>query len=254
MKFLNIGILIIFMIGNLQAQGSAGSSGDIEPRFIIDMPTAGLIGHNSYAIDAGFYQFDGVLFGFTYGLLDRINFGISFGGTSIIGSEKPNWNKYPGMSIKIRPFEESELFPAVAFGFDSQGKENYIADANRFTIKSPGFFLVVSKNFLVAGFLSLHGGINYSLERADTDKDINAYGGIEKSMTTFLSVLAEYNIGINDSNPKSFGRGRGYLNLGLRGSLGNGFTLGFNLKDVIKNQNQLSIGNRTINIEFVGYF
>ena len=254
MKYLHVCMLLLLISGNSLTQGSAGSSGDFEPRSIIDMPTAGLIGHNSYAVDVDFFQSGGVLAGFTYGLLNRVNFGISYGGTNLIGSMRPKWNKFPGMSIKIRPIEESEFFPAVAFGFDSQGKENYLDSLDRYVIKSPGLYVVFSKNFLVAGFLSLHGGVNYSLERADGDKDVNLYAGVEKSLTTFASVLGEYNMAINDSDPKSLGKGIGYMNLGLRGSLGNGFTVGFNLKDVIKNQNTFSIGNRTINIEYVGFF
>lgn len=254
MKYLFVCSLVLVLSMNSYPQGSAGSSGDFEPRYIIDMPAAGLIGHNSYSIDVDFFQSGGVLSGFTYGLLNRINIGISYGGTNLIGSMKPKWNKIPGMNVKIRPIEEGEFFPAIALGFDSQGKENYIDSLDRYVIKSPGLFIVFSKNFLISGFLTLHGGINYSLERADGDRDINTYAGIEKSLTSFLSILGEYNIAINDSDPKALGKGRGYLNLGLRASLGNGFTIGFNLKDVIKNQNNMSIGNRTINIEYVGFF
>jgi hypothetical protein len=254
MKFLCACLLFILLGANLYGQGTAGSSGDFEPRYIIDMPTAGLIGHNSYSIDVDFFRSGGVLIGFTYGLLNRINFGISYGGTYLIGSTKPEWNKYPGMSIKIRPVEESEFFPAIAVGFDSQGKENYIDSLNRYVIKSPGLYAALSKNFLVAGFLSIHGGVNYSLERADGDKDINIYGGVEKSLASFISVLAEYNVAINDSDPKSLGKGRGYLNLGIRGSFGSGFTIGFNLKDIVKNQDNINIGNRTIDIEYISFF
>jgi hypothetical protein len=56
---------------------------------------------------------------------------------------------------------------------------------------------------------------------------------------------------MNDSNMGAQGRGRGYLNAGIRGSLGKGFTIGFNLKDIIKNQQEVSIGNRTLKCEFI---
>lgn len=254
MKCVFIILITLFLIRNLFAQGSAGSSSNLEPRYIIDMPTAGLIGHYSYAVDADFYQSDGVLFGFTIGLLNRINLFASYGGSNLIGSSKPDWNKYPGMSLKIRPFEESKVFPAISIGFDTQGKENYIDTLNRYLIKSPGFYLVASKNFLVAGYLSVHAGVNYSLERADGDNDGNLYLGAEKSIGSFISFIAEYNTALNDSDPKALGKGRGYLNMGFRGSLGDGFTIGVNLKDIIKNQDKVSIGNRTIMIEYIGRF
>ncbi|MDI6779499.1 MAG: hypothetical protein QME25_04810 [Bacteroidota bacterium] len=254
MRYALIILITLFLIGKLFAQGSAGSSSNLEPRYIIDMPTAGLISHASYAIDTDFYQLNGVLFGFTIGLLNRINLSVSYGGSNLIGSSKPDWNKYPGMGLKIRPFEESKIFPAIAIGFDTQGKENYIDTLNRFTIKSPGIYIVASKNFLAAGFLSIHGGVNYSLERADGDKDANLFLGVEKSIGSFISLIAEYNTAINDSDPKALGKGRGYLNMGFRGSLGDGFTIGVNLKDIIKNQDKVSIGNRTISIEYIGRF
>ncbi len=254
MKHALIILTSLFFIGNLFAQGSVGSSSNLEPRFIIDMPTAGLIGHYSYAIDIDCYQSDGVLFGFTIGLMNRINLSASYGGSNLIGSSKPAWNKYPGISLKIRPFEESQIFPAFAIGIDTQGKENYIDTLNRYLIKSPGFYIVASKNFLVAGYLSVHAGVNYSLERADGDKDGNLYLGAEKSIGSFISLNAEYNTAINDSDPKALGKGRGYLNIGFRGSLGRGFTIGVNLKDIIKNQDKVSIGNRTVMIEYIGTF
>ncbi len=252
MKHFKIALLIITLCKMTIAQGTAGSGSVLEPRFIVDMPTAGILDHLNYSVDVDFYNSGGVLFGFSIGLLNTLNLGLSYGGINLIGSEKPDWNKLPGMSLKIRPLDETEFFPAIAFGFDSQGREEYIDSLNRYKIKSPGIFLVFSKNFTYAGFLSFHIGSNYSLERADDDKDFNAFIGIEKTLTSFLSLIAEYNLAINDSNNKALGKGNGYLNFALRTSVGNGFTIGINLKDIVKNQNRISIANRTISIEFIG--
>ncbi|MDI6803111.1 MAG: hypothetical protein QME58_04600 [Bacteroidota bacterium] len=251
-KIILISFFFLISFHNLYAQGSAGSSGDFEPRFVVDMPTAGIIGHLQYAADVDFYQNGGALFGVSFGLLNTFNVGLSYGGTHLIGSSKPEWNKFPGMSIKARPFDESQILPAIALGFDSQGKEIYIDSLDRYAIKSPGIFLVISKNFSVAGFLSVHSGINYSLERADSDKDLNLFFGAEKTLGNFLSIIAEYNLAINDSDPKALGEGYGYLNLAVRISIGSGFTLGVNLKDIFKNQHNISIANRTISVEYIG--
>lgn len=252
MKYYKIFILIALYSTNLYTQGTAGSGSIFEPRYIIDMPTAGILGHLNYAVDVDFFNSGGVTFGFTLGLLNTLNLGVSYGGKNIVGSDKPDWNKLPGMSLKIRPIDERELFPAVVIGFDSQGREEYIDSLSRYRIKSPGFYIVFSKNFLSAGFLSFHIGSNYSLERADLDKDFNTFFGIEKTLTRFISLIGEYNLAINDSNNKALGKGRGYLNLSMKASVGNGFTIGVNFKDITGNQKKISIANRTIAIEFIG--
>jgi len=244
----------LISVSHCIGQGSAGSEGKIEPRYLVDIPTAGLLDQGSFAFDVNFFESGGVLLGLSAGVLDRLNFGISYGGTNIIGAEKPNWNKLPGVSIKFRLFDEAdEMIPAIAIGFDSQGKEAYVDSLARYTIKSPGFFVVGSKNFSILGYLSIHGGFNLSLERGDGDNDLNAFLGVEKSVGNDISIMLEHNFGFNDSNHEALGKGRGYLNFGFRWSLGSGFTFGFDLKDIIRNQQDISIGNRTIRLEYVKF-
>ena len=141
---------------------------------------------------------------------------------------------------------------AIAFGFDSQGKETYIDSLERFIIKSRGIFVAASKNYSFLGFLSLHGGVNWSMEKKDGDKDMDVFAGIEKSIGDELSFLAEYDFGFNDSH--IVGQGKGYLNAGLRWSLANGLTLGFDLKNIVKNQQNVSFANRTLKVEYVRTF
>jgi hypothetical protein len=238
------------------AQSNAGGSASVEPTMIIDKPTAGMLHRGSYALNGRFFEQGGVLFGITVGLLDRFNFGISYGGTNILGADKPAMNPYPGVNVKLRILEESTMIPALAIGFDWQGKGAYVDDLKRYTIKSPGFYLVGSQNFSIAGNLSLHGGLNLSTEREDGDKDINLFVGAEKSIGKDISILAEYDAGLNDNSANALGgdRGRGYFNLGLRWSWGRGLVLGLDLKDIFKNQQDITVGNRTIQIEYVGNF
>jgi len=235
------------------AQGSAGSDAKVQPRYLVDIPTAGLLDRGGFGFDANFFQAGGVLIGLTAGVIDRLNFGISYGGTYIIGADEPKWNKLPGVNIKYRVFDESDLIPAIAIGFDSQGKEMYIDSLDRYTIKSPGFFVAGSKNYAILGYLSFHGGLNYSLERGDGDSDLNFFIGVEKTIGEDISIMLEHNFGFNDSNREALGKGRGYLNFGARWSLGSGFTFGVDLKDIIKNQQDISIGNRAIRLEYVKY-
>lgn len=238
----------------LAAEGSAGTGGTLEPRVIVEMPTAGMLAKGTYAIDASLYQEGGMLVGFSAGLLDRLAVGISYGGSGLIGTGDPVMNEVPGFFVKVRVLEESVAVPALALGFDSQGQNGYLKDLDRYVVKSPGFYAVLSKNYTMLGYLSIHGGVNYSLERADDDRDMNFFAGAEKTLGPFASVVLEYNLGMNDSDNKALGRGRGYLNTSLNLSPGSGLTISIGFKDMLKNGREGGFSGRTLRIEFVSPF
>ena len=255
-KFAVAILCLILLAVPVFGQSDTGTAATIEPTMIIEKPTAGMLHRGNYFVSANFFERGGVLFNVSVGLLDRFNFGISYGGTGILGSDKPAMNPYPGVNVRLRILEENSLTPAVAVGFDWQGRGPYIDNLKRYTIKSPGFYAVASQNYAFAGNLSLHGGVNLSTERGDGDKDMNIFAGAEKSVGKDFSLLGEYDFGLNDNSANALGRGRGrgYLNVGLRWSWGKGLVLGFDLKDILKNQRNITIGNRTIQIEYVGSF
>lgn len=245
-------LLVSLFSAETLAQGYAGDRATSELAMLIDKPTAGMLKRSQYRIGTNFYQQGGLLVDIEVGLLQRFSFGISYGGSGVIGSDKVTMNDWPGVKAKIRLIEEGTLNPAIALGFDSQGKGPWIDSTSRFAFKSPGFYAVASKNYQLLGNFSIHGGINYSLERDDGDKDVNFFVGFEKSLGEMVSFLFEYDFAINDSDSRSLGRGRGYMNLGLRLSAGEGFVLGFDYKDVLANQKTASSGVRTLQIDFIG--
>ncbi|HLP17911.1 MAG TPA: hypothetical protein VK470_16730 [Bacteroidota bacterium] len=230
----------------------AGDASTIEPRQLVDIPTAGVLTRGAFGMDVDFFQQGGLGVALSAGALDRLNFGISFSGVGVIGSNKITTQKLPGVMIKFRMIDESIALPAIAIGFDSQGKEAYIDSTERFTIKSRGIYAVASKNYAILGNFSIHGGVNFSMERKDDDKDMDVFIGAEKSFGRDVSIIGEYDFGFNDSNNRAIGQGKGYLNFGLRWSFGSGFTIGFDLKNILKNQdNVVTIGNRTVRVEYV---
>lgn len=247
---------ILCSFESLLAQSYAGEGAKIEPTMLIDKPTAGMLKRAHYAISSNYFQRGGVLVGVSVGLFDQFSFGISYGGTEIIGPNKIQMNPQPGINAKLRLFDETLMMPAFALGFDSQGKEPFLeADSlNRYTIKSPGVYVAASKNYAFMGNLSVHGGLNLSLEKDDGDNDMNAYLGVEKTLGPDISLLAEYDFAFNDNHLRALGEGRGYLNLGLRWSWGKGLIIGFDLKNVSKNQKNVSVGNRTLHIDYIGAF
>jgi hypothetical protein len=258
MKAFNKIILLIVLIAvyynMVIAQSYAGSGADIEPLMLIDKPTAGLLKRGSYSVSSNFYQNGGVLAGITVGIFEPFSFGISYGGTDIIGKNKINMNPIPGMNAKLRLVSEGTMMPALAIGFDSQGKEPYIsADSlKRYTIKSPGVYLAISKNYFFLGNLSIHGGLNKSLETKDGDEDLNMFLGVEKSLSNDISIMLEYDFASNDNHGNALGKGNGYLNFGFRWFWGKGLTVGFDLKNITKNQDNVNVGNRTLQIDYIG--
>jgi hypothetical protein len=254
-------IIIFFLLmtsarEKIIAQSYAGEGATIEPTMLVDKPTAGLLKHGSYSVTSNFYQQGGVLVGISVGIFEQFTFGISYGGTDIIGPNKIDMNPLPGVNAKLRIVSESSVMPALAIGFDSQGKEPYLsADTlKRYTIKSPGVYIAVSKNYELLGNLSFHGGLNKSMEIADGDKDLDMYLGIEKSLGRDISIMLEYDFATNDNNNYALGKGNGYFNFGFRWTWGKGLVVGFNLKNVTKNQDNVNIGNRTLQIDYIGNF
>jgi hypothetical protein len=246
--------LLLGVISPAFGQGSAGTGGRLEPRYLIDLPTAGMLQKGSYAVDVDFYQQGGVLVGLSAGLFQRFSIGLSYGGSRLIGNETPEMNDVPGVNVRVRVLEESMFIPALVLGFDSQGRDGLIPGANRYVIKSPGLFGVISKNYSFMGYLSLHGGVNYSFERSDGDRDINVFGGVEKTLGPFLSLILEYNPALNDNSENAVGKGRGYVNAAVKCTFGSGVTLGVNFKDLARNGGGSTTAIRTVHIEFVHSF
>lgn len=234
------------------AQGSAGTNAKFEYRSLIDMQTAGVLekGYVGVGIDV---MPEGVMISqIEVGVFNNFSFGISYGAENIIGSGNVNFYPLPGVYAKGRIFDEAEIMPAIAIGFDSQGKGLYSDVLERYEIKSPGFFVATSKNFELLGYFSIHAMLNYTLERDDNDKDLNLSIGAEKTLGSKVSLYAEYDFALNDNNPLSFGDGKGYLNIGVRWSVAEGFTVGLDLRDLLSNQkiNTYS-ANRALFIEYI---
>jgi hypothetical protein len=251
LKFL---VIIFCLIVNsvLFSQGSSGTDAKFEYRSLIDLPTAGVVERGYVGVTIDVMPLGVLVSKIEVGVFENFSFGISYGGSNIIGRGKISGYKLPGINVRARIINESEALPAIVLGFDSQGKGDFDKTLNRYQIKSPGFFAAVSKNFDFYGYLSIHGMINYSLERDDADKDLNLGFGIEKTLSSKVSLIGEYDFAINDNTGNSLGDGTGYLNIGLKWSIGDGLTLGLNLRDLLDNKKFSSArADRGIFIEYI---
>ena len=92
------------------------------------------------------------------------------------------------------------------------------------------------------------------MEGGDGDKDLNIFGGVEKSLGKRVSAFLEYDFAFNDNHASALGLNRGYLNLSIQWSLGSGLVLGFNVKDMLENQKGTTSLDRSLRLDYVGVF
>jgi hypothetical protein len=211
----------------------------LSPRKLIDCPTAALLPRGSFDFDIRFFPNGGVNIALGIGLMKRLNVGMSYGGEEIIGDKDPNWNPRIEFAVKYRLINESYMMPAFALGFDSQGYGAYDDSLKRYANKSKGFYGVISKNYLVFEQVpvGLHFGGNYSLENEDKDKNLDLYLGGDVRITEDLAGVLEYDLALNDNRKNQpYGRGYGYLNLGIQWIFQDRLVLELDMKNVLRNR------------------
>lgn len=234
---LSILILLFLPFYTLVAQGNSGDKADQELLRLIDLNTAGVLNGGDYDFSINILP-KGLLIGeINVGIFETFNIGISYGAVNFIGSGELKYYDMPGFKAKVRLFTETRTLPSFLIGFDSQGKGEFIDSLKRYEIKSPGIYFSTVKNFKFLGYLSLHGQINYSLENGD--REINYFIGLEKTIGPSISVLAEYDLGLNDNSKISLGKNRGNLNLGIRWSVAGNLTLGVDFRNMLNNKKNI---------------
>ena len=233
------------------------------PLYLASIPTAGTLPRGTYTIEALLTKNGGFTPKLSVGFTDNFSFGVSFGIQKLIGNDSLYYNKTtPEVQIKYRVFDESQSMPALVYGLDTQGRGTYtntvIADSvfsfNRYEQKAWGMYLVLSKNWSFLGNLGLHGGICKSItENDDGDEDLNIFVGIDKELNRSFSFLIDYDAALNDNNYKfndiSFGKGKGYLNAGIRWAVSPNLMMEINFNDISKNTATQYI-NREIKLMF----
>ena len=200
---------------------------------LIDSPTAGLVDKGRFGIDLRFFPNGGVSTRLHAGVLSRLTVGLSFGGEQIIGDQDIDWYPRVEAGVKYRLIEENTTWPALVLGYDTQGYGTHRND--RYQIKSKGFLVVLSKNYISPlGQFGLHGGLNLTRENRD-DGNLSGWLGIDNAISSQLALVAEYDLALNDNARDALGSGKGYLNAGGRWSVGPQLTVGFYLKDMLGN-------------------
>ena len=226
------------------------------PLNLVSIPTAGTLPRGSFTLESLIINNGGVVPRLSVGFTDNFSFGVSFGVQNLIGDSKPFINKTtPEVQIKYRVFDESQKMPALVYGLDTQGRGEYhkqdsifsisgkfdsTRTLNRYDQKAWGMYIVFSKNWSALGNLGLHGGLCKSIsENDDGDRDANVFFGIDKELNRSFSLLLEYDAALNDNeyelNDITFGKGKGYLNAGVRWAVAQTLMLEINFNDINKN-------------------
>ncbi|NIM19552.1 MAG: hypothetical protein GTO51_04130 [Candidatus Latescibacteria bacterium] len=225
-----------------------------EPLYVIDHPTAGLLQNGGYHFQGRLGPESSILLGLRVGFRNFLQVGASFGMQRVFERGSVDVNDRVGFRVRVRLFEETES-PALAVGFDSQGQGFYHGDLERYDRKSPGFYGVLSKNYaLGAGFFSIHGGVNYSLEREDDD-DPNLFAAAEWELVESFAILLDADAALNDNNEGSgFGEGGIYLDAALRVTYGESLSMMLIFRDLTGNFEGSDRVGREFEIGFVDTF
>jgi hypothetical protein len=219
---------------SMWAGGAVGES--VEPRWLIEVPTAGVLARGGQAVDVRLSSDNGALGEFEFGLWHRVLVSVSFGGQHLVGGQSAEWNPDPGVSGRIRVLNETGTRPALAVGFRSQGSGSYDDPLKRYQTKSLGVYGVFSRNYRHDfGQGGIHFGLNRSLESGDGDETLTGFVGSDIELAGRVTLLGEYHFGFNDDDSLALGRGRGYMNFGLRLNVTDRLAVEFDLKDVLEN-------------------
>jgi hypothetical protein len=226
------------------------------PRYLIMAPTASTLPKGSFDFTMWIFGNGGVLGGTSIGLTNQFQLGVSYGAESLLGESKPIWNPRVGFQLKLQLLQEQYNLPAVTVGYDDQGYGSWISDYDRYTIKSKGLFGVISKNFytlrVATGF---HGGINLSREDDDGDSSPDLFFGWDIHYNQNVSLLVEYTVGLNDNRPDSpVGKGRGYLNVGVRWEYSDQLVLEADITNLFQNKKAVDRVGRELRIVYMEEF
>lgn len=254
---------------NLYSRNILGLESSIEPRRIVNFPTAGVLPKTSFASYNGFGTFGNTMLELAYSPMVNFEIGLAYSSSNFVGTGNMDFQTLPGVRLKYRFIDETKTMPAIAVGFESQGFGFFAKGSNRFEHLSPGLFFVASRNFSVPiGMLSLHLGANYNFEenrnevRSNVGSNLAAYGktmglnlyaGLEQTIGSRLSVNAEFNGNMNDDN-SNFTNGKLILNTSLKYAVTSRVNLELKFEDLLGSYVRTNKWRRGVALEYASYF
>ena len=248
------------IIGLLGLTGSLWGQVPLPPANLVTVPTAGTPQRGMFEVELLMQRDGGVLGRLGVGFSDRFSLGLSYSVQRFIGDDTISFQPLPEAQLKYRVIDESFSLPVIAIGLDSQGRGEFweatIDSANgnpqiamaRYDVKAIGLYLVVSKNWQIFGNFGSHLGVSKNVwESDDIENDLNLFVGFDKDIAPGLGVFLEYNAALDDNNyddeliadklkSLTVGKGKGYLNAGIRWHVASNFYMEVDLNDILVNK------------------
>ena len=259
--------------------GALWGQGVPPPAALVTIPTAGTLQRGQFEVELLMQTGGGILGQLGIGFSDRFSMGMSYGVQQFIGDKEPSLNRLiPEVQLKYRFMDESYNRPAIALGLDTQGRggfqtyeviddttEEVLQTYERYEVKAIGIYLVASKNWQVLGNIGGHFGLSKNVWEADeSDNDFNFFLGLDKDLSAELGVFVEYNAALDDNNYDdnelldltkiTVGKGRGYLNAGIRWHVTPSFYMEVDLNDILVNKGQVKYFSRELKVVYNEYF
>jgi len=254
MKRIIIILILVTAISNLYSKSGASLQELPEPRYIVNMPTAGVLAEHKLSVYGLLFSSGGFLLKFDITPYKNVNIGISYSGINILGEGKIIMQKLPGFEIRWRFLDETKFLPALLAGVGSQGRGKYYKQFSRFQNMSPGVFAAASKSFnWYLGYFALHGGINYSWEQAGGQYVPNFWFGLEHSLGRRLSLHLEFNPNLADTKSNVMSNSM-LLNTQIRWLAAEGVILDFVMYDLFNHTKNPSGFERWLGMEFIHNF
>ncbi len=160
-----------------------------------------------------------------------ISIGISYGGEKVLGYNESLFYPNIGVEIRLLILEESELFPRIILGFDSQG---YDWDGEEYRVGSKGIYSLLGKEI---GLFKCGLGLNYSTDR----EKIGGFCGVILNLSQTFGIAGDYSY-YPDAEEKQF------LTAGVRTYFEN-VLIQFSFRDITGER----VG-RAIDLGYTGYF
>ncbi len=164
-------------------ESDGGESPQVEA---VDIPTADILDPSTFATTFRFYNEGGIVSRLVLGPFRRVNLGISFDAQRVIGSRDPHM-VHPAVYFKLRPFDGTDVLPALALGYENQGYL-YQDSTRDFLQKERGLYGVISHEILLPD-LELHGGVNIS---DFNNSKLFGFVGITYKIVPAFGLMAEY--------------------------------------------------------------
>ncbi len=203
---------------------------------VIDSPTPNTVDYGGYRLNFRFYKEGGILSTISFGVFRRLNIGASWDNEKVIGSDDPRTNK-PALQAKFRIYDGSMVIPAIAIGYDGQGRF-FDKVKDEYAERDRGLYMSMGREIFFPRF-EAYGGVNIS-----KFKEGEVYGSIGLSYTIEdkFVLMTEYDNIRNGVDNR--------WNAGIRVFAMQQLHIDFAFRQIASNKDK----DRLVRINFVGSF